>query len=56
MEWKEVGVDGKTKKVVTGFDEVEEEMNVAWTPDLACRSESITKGVEKLWTARFMQM
>ena len=47
---------GKMKKVVTGFDEVEEERNVAWIPDLACRNESITKGVEKLWTARFMQM
>ena len=55
MEWREGGVDEKMKKIVTGFDEVEEEMNVAWTPDLACRSESIARGVEKLWTARSMQ-
>ena len=55
MEWREVGVDGKTKKVVTGFGEVEEERNVAWVLDLACRNESIARGVEKLWTARSMQ-
>ena len=45
----------KMKKVVTKFDEVEEERNVAWIRDLACRNEPITRGVEKLWTARFMQ-
>ena len=45
----------KMKKVVTGFDEVEEEKSVAWILDLACRSESIARGVEKLWTARFVQ-
>ena len=32
----------KMKKVVTGFDEVEEERNVAWILDLACRNESHT--------------
>ena len=41
----------KTKKVVTGWDEVEEERNVAWILDLACRNESIARGVEKLWAA-----
>ena len=45
----------KMKKVVTGFDEVEEERYVAWILDLVCRNESIAKGVEKLWTARFVQ-
>ena len=45
----------KMKKVVTGLDEVEEERNVAWVLDLACRNESIARGVEKLWTARFVQ-
>ena len=45
----------KMKKVVTGWDEVEEERNVAWILDLACRNESIARGVEKLWTARFVQ-
>ena len=30
----------KMKKVVTGFDEVEEERNVASILDLACRNES----------------
>ena len=45
----------KMKKVVTGLDEVEEERNVAWILDLACRNESIARGVEKLWTARFVQ-
>ena len=47
----------KMKKVVTGFDEVEEERNAAWIFDLACRNESIARGVEKLctWTAKFMQ-
>ena len=54
MERREGGVDGK-KKVVTGLHEVKEERNVAWIHDLACRNESIAKGVEKLWTARFMQ-
>ena len=44
----------KMKKVVTGLDEVEEERNVAWILDLTCRNESITRGAEKLWTARFM--
>ena len=29
----------KKKKVVTGLDEVEEERNVAWILDLACRNE-----------------
>ena len=45
------------KKVVTGVDEVEEELNVAWILDLACRNESIARGVlvEKLWTVRFVQ-
>ena len=46
---------GKMKKVVTGFDEVEKERNVAWILDLACRNESITRGFEKLWTVRFME-
>ena len=32
------------KKVVTGFDEVEEERNVAWILDLACRNESTRCG------------
>ena len=45
----------KMKKVVTGLDEVEEERNVAWILDLACRNESIARGVEKMWTARFVQ-
>ena len=45
----------KMKKVVTGFDEVEEERNVAWILDLACRNMSNARGVEKLWTAWFMQ-
>ena len=39
MEWREGGVDRK-KKVVTEFDEVEEERNVVWILDLACRNES----------------
>ena len=41
------------KKV--GFDEVEEERDMAWILDLACRNESIARGVGKLWTVRFMQ-
>ena len=41
----------KMKKVVTGLDEVEEERNVAWILDLACRNETIARGVENLWTA-----
>ena len=45
----------KMKKVVTGLNEVEEETKVAWILDLACRNESIARGVEKLWTARFVQ-
>ncbi len=45
----------KMKKVVTGFDEMEEERNVARILDLACRNESIARGVEKLRTARFAQ-
>ena len=45
----------KMKMVVTGWDEVEEERNVAWILDLACRNESIARGVEKLWAARFVQ-
>ena len=45
----------KMKKAVTGLDEVEEERNVAWILDLACRNESIARGVEKLWTVRFVQ-
>ena len=45
----------KVKKVVTGLDEVEEERNVTWILDLACRNESIARGVEKLWTARFVE-
>ena len=53
MEWREGGVDGK-KKVVTGFD-VEEKRNVAWIFDLACRNESIARGVEIMWTVRFVQ-
>ena len=32
----------KMKKVVTGFDEVEEERNMDWILDLACRNESRT--------------
>ena len=42
-------------KVVTGLDEVVEERNVACILDLACRNESIARGVEKLWTPRFVQ-
>ena len=45
----------KMKKVVTGLDEVEEERNVAWILDLARRSDPIARGVEKLWTVRFMK-
>ena len=45
----------KMTKVVTVLDEVEEERNVVWILDLACRNESIARGVEKLWTARFVQ-
>ena len=45
----------KMKKVVIGLDEGEEERKVAWILDLACRNESIARGVEKLWTARFVQ-
>ena len=55
MRWKasaserrEGGVNGKLKKVVTGFDEVEEERNVARILDLACRNEFIARGVEKI--------
>ena len=56
MERREGGVDEeKMRKVVTGLDEVEEERNVAWILHLACRNESIARGVEKLWTARLMQ-
>ena len=43
------------KKIVTGLDEVEEGRNLAWILDLACRNESIARGVEILWTARFVQ-
>ena len=32
----------KMKKVMTGFDEVEEERNTDWILDLACRNESRT--------------
>ena len=45
----------KMEKAVTRLDEVEEEKNVAWILDLACRNESIARGVEKLGTARFVQ-
>ena len=45
----------KMKKIVTGLNEVEKERNVAWILDLACRNESIARGVEKLWTVRFVQ-
>ena len=38
----------KIKKVVTGFYEGEEVRNVAWILDLACRNESIARGVKKL--------
>ena len=37
---------------MTGLDEVEEGRNVAWILDLACRNESMARGVEKLWTSR----
>ena len=40
---------------MTELNEVEEERKVAWILDLACRNESIARGVEKLWTARFVQ-
>ena len=43
----------KMKKVVTGLDKVEEERNVAWILDFACRNDSIARGMEKLWTVRF---
>ena len=49
IEQREGGIDGKLKKVVTGFDEVEEERNVAQILDLACRNESIARGVENIW-------
>ena len=42
----------KMKKVVTGLDEVEEEARIL---DLAYRNESIARGVENLWSARFVQ-
>ena len=42
----------KMKKVVTRLDEVEEEARIL---DLAYRNESIARGVEKLWKARFVQ-
>ena len=45
----------KTKKVVTGLHEVEEDRIVAWNPDLTCRNESIARGVVNLRTARFAQ-
>ena len=45
----------KMKTVVTGYYKVEEERNVAWILDLACRNESIIRVVEKLWIVRFMQ-
>ena len=45
----------KMKKVVTGLNEVEEERNVAWIIDLACRNYSIARRVEKLWTVGFVQ-
>ena len=48
MEQREGEVDGKMKKVVTEFDEVEEERNVAWILDLVCRNESIARGVENI--------
>ena len=38
----------KMKKVVTGFDEVKKERNVAWILDLACGNESIARGFRKL--------
>ena len=41
----------KTKKVVTGLDE---ECGIGIV-DLTYRNESIARGEEKLWTARFMQ-
>ena len=43
----------KMKTVVTGFDEVQR--NMTWILDLACRNMSNARGVEKLWTAWFMQ-
>ena len=46
---------GKMKEVVTGFDEVEEERYMALNLDLACRNDSIARGVENLRTAMFMQ-
>ena len=56
MERREGGVDGQNVEGSdTGFDEVEEERNVARILDLACRNESIARGVEKLRTARFAQ-
>ena len=45
----------KMKKVVTGLEEVEEERNVARILPLACRNEFIARGVEKLWTVKFVQ-
>ena len=45
----------KMTKVVTGLDEVEKERKVAWILDLACGNESVARGVEKLWTVRFVQ-
>ena len=46
----------KLKKVCSaGFDEVEEERNVAWIVDLTCRNESNARGVQKSWREKFMQ-
>ena len=46
----------KLKKVCSaGFDEVEEERNVAWIVDLVCRNESNARGVQKSWREKFMQ-
>ena len=55
MERARIELIEKMKNVVTEFDEVEEERNVAWILDLACRNEFIARGVEKFWTAKFVE-
>ena len=55
MERARIELIEKMKNVVTEFDEVEEERNVAWILDLACRNESTARGVGKFWTVRVMQ-
>ena len=53
MEQREGGVDGKMRKLLAGFDEINEERSIEWILDLACRNGFIERCVEKLWAARF---